>query len=73
MELFQILKASGVPTEALSAIVSLKNFWLVCRNCADTFSEDHGQTPAFDAPFAESDKTRLSENWHRNHSYVTPS
>ena len=63
MELFQMLKASGVPTVVLSAIVSLKKFWLVCRQCAYTLSADYGPTPAFDAPFAESDKIRLSENW----------
>ena len=40
MELIQMLKASGVPTEALSAMVSSKKFWLVCRKCADTFSAD---------------------------------
>ena len=68
-----MLKASGVPTEALSAIVSLKKFWLVCSKCGDTFSADCGPTPAIDAPLIERDKTRLSENWYRNHTHVTPS
>ena len=62
-----------MPTDALNEMVSLKQFWLACRKCTDSFSTDYGPAPAIAAPLAESDKAKLSDNWQKKHSYITPS
>ena len=67
-----MLKAGGVPTDALNDMVSLRQLWLACRTNVDSSSTDYGPAPASDAPLGESDKTKLSDNKQKKHGYIRP-
>ena len=53
-------------------MVSLKQLWLACLACDDSFSTDCGPAPEIDAPVAESDKTKLPLNWQKKRGYIMP-